>query len=208
MKEKILAELKKKFPGLQTEFLGFIAGKLTAKVTEETQIEGAITELDTILPIKEQADFFQSESDRRVTAAKAKFEAENKKDDKKEDKKDDQPKGDPKVPEELKSIFETIGSLKEKLDNMEKEKKTSGLTEKLKSKLAEKKIPLKFADRRTIESEEQLEAVLAEVEADFEEVKQELANEGFRSSAPPRSTGGANKLASKEEADLVVNSII
>jgi len=31
MKQKILAELKKKFPGLQNEFLLFIAAKLEAK---------------------------------------------------------------------------------------------------------------------------------------------------------------------------------
>ena len=207
MKEKILAELKKKFPGLQTEFLGFIAGKLTGKVTEETQIEGAITELDTILPIKEQADFFQSESDRRVTAAKAKFEAENKKDDKTDGKKDEKKEDDQKLEgvEQFKNILE---GFQKKLDDMEREKTTSKFSDRLRAQLAEKKIPLRFADRRTIESEEQLETVLAEVEAEFEEVKQELANEGFTNSAPPKSGGNTGKLASKEEADLVVNSII
>jgi len=203
MKQKILAELKKKFPGLQNEFLLFIAAKLEAKVKEDSEIEGAITELDTILPIQEQADFFQSESDRRVTEAKKKFEAEKKPDD--ETKKDDKSKeltGDAKTMEMLKT-------LSDKLEAFEKKESISKLSEKFKLKLAEKKIPLQFAKRVVIESEDQMDALLTEVEADYNEVIQSKTDQDLEGSTPPKGgTGKTSKLASKEEVADVVNSIM
>lgn len=201
MKQKILAELKKKFPGLSTEFLGFIASKLEPKVTEDTQIEGAITELDTVLPIKEQADFFQSESDRRVSDAKKKFEAEKPKP--KDEKKDDEPKDDEL---EIKSVLK---QLNDRLDAYEAKERISKANEAFKTQVAAKGIPLKFLKGRTVESEEQIEAAIAEVESDYEELKQEIANEGFKGQNPPKSgQGKPNQLASKEEVAEVVNSIM
>jgi len=203
MKLKILAELKKKFPGLQNEFLLFIAAKLEAKVKEDSEIEGAITELDTILPIKEQADFFQSESDRRVTEAKKKFEAEKKPAD--ETKKDDKPEeltGDAKTMEMLKT-------LSDKLEAFEKKESISKLSEKFKLKLAEKKIPLQFAKRVVIESEDQMDALLTEVEADYNDVIQSKTDQDLEVSTPPKGGNGkTSKLASKEEVADVVNSIM
>lgn len=205
MKTKILAELKKKFPGLSNEFLGFVAAKLEAKVTEETQIEGAITELDTILPIKDQADFFQSESDRRVTAAKLKFEQDHPKPPT-PPAPPAPPAPDPDKPQDFTAQFKELA---DKLAAFEKKENQSKLTESFQKKLAEKKIPLKFAKGRTIESEDQLETLLAEVEADYAEVKQEMANEGLAEGTPPK--GGqrnTSKLASKEEVDDVINKIV
>lgn len=206
MKTKILAELKKKFPGLPTEFLGFIASKLEAKVTEESQIEGAITELDNTLPIKDQADFFQQESDRRVTAARQKFEADNKKDDS-NNKKDD--KSDDKKDDSKNDISAQFKELSDRLSAYEKREAQAKLSESFHKKLIEKKIPVKFAKGRVIETEDQLETVLAEVESDYEEVKQELANEGLGGSKPPKGGDGkTSKLASKEEVNDVIENIM
>ena len=200
MKQKILAELKKKFPGLQNEFLLFIAAKLEAKVKEDSEIEGAITELDTILPIKEQADFFQSESDRRVTEAIKK--AEKKPDEKKEDeKKDDKLSPDEETRKMLKS-------LSEKLEAFEKKESQSKLSERLKIELSKKKIPLQFAKRVVVESEDQLDVVLAEIETDYNEVMQgKIDSELEGSSRPKGSSGKTLKAASKEETSSVLNLI-
>jgi hypothetical protein len=200
MKQKILAELKKKFPGLQNEFLLFIAAKLEAKVKEDSEIEGAITELDTILPIKEQADFFQSESDRRVTEAIKK--AEKKPDEKKEDeKKDDKLSPDEETRKMLKS-------LSEKLEAFEKKESQSKLSERLKIELSKKKIPLQFAKRVVVESEDQLDVVLAEIETEYNEVMQgKIDSELEGSSRPKGSSGKTLKAASKEETSSVLNLI-
>ena len=204
MKQKILAELKKKFPGLQNEFLLFIAAEIEANVKEESEIEGEITELDKHLPIKKQADFFQSESDRRVTDAKKKFEAEKKPEDKKEEKKDaDKPlSGD----EETKKMLK---ALSEKLEAFEKKESQSKLSERLKIELSKKKIPLQFAKRVVVESEDQLDVVLAEIETDYNEVMQgKIDSELEGSSRPKGSSGKTLKAASKEETSSVLNSIM
>lgn len=204
MKNKILAELKKKFPGLQNEFLLFIAAKLEAKVKEESEIEGAITELDNILPIKEQADFFQSESDRRVTEAKKKFEAENpKKDEKKEEgKKDETKEPDDETRRMLKE-------LSEKLTALEKKDSKAKLTESLKVELLKRKVPLQLAKRVEIESEDQLETLATELEKEYNEMMQENVDKGLEGSTRPKgSNGKTSKLASKEEVADVVDSIM
>jgi len=204
MKQKILAELKKKFPGLQNEFLLFIAAKLEAKVTEDSQIEGAITELDTILPIKDQSDFFQSESDRRVTEAKKKFEAEKKPDEKKPDEnQDDKPMT---ADEETKKMLK---ALSDKLEAFEKKESTSKLTERLKIEMDKRKIPSQFGKRVVVESEDQLDTLLEEIENDYKEVMQtDVDNDLANSSRPKGSTGKTLKTASKEETSSVLNSIM
>lgn len=71
MYEKILAQLVSKNAGVSKVVLGLIAKKLAEKVTEESQIEGAISEYETNSPvsIKDYADLLQSETDKRVTEA-------------------------------------------------------------------------------------------------------------------------------------------
>ncbi len=203
MKQKILAELKKQFPGLQSEFLGFLATKLEAKVTDENEIEGAISELNKILPIKEQADFFQQEADRRVTSARQKFEEEfNKKNPpKNEPPKNDPPKDDPDFTLKFKELSEKLAAL-------EKKESQKALTDRFNKMLAEKKIPLKFGKGRVIDSEDQLEPMLAEVESDFEEVMQDMVNQGLAERKPLTPGGKAPKAASKEEIDGVLDSIM
>src|SRR5690606_19840109 len=71
MYEKILAQLVAKNAGVSKVVLGLIAKKLAEKVTEEDQIEGAISEYETNSPvsIKEYADLLQQEGDKRVSEA-------------------------------------------------------------------------------------------------------------------------------------------
>jgi hypothetical protein len=218
MKQKILAELVKKFPGLSKEFLGFLAGKLEPKVTEESQIEGAITELDKVLPIKDLADSFQKEGDRRVTDAKKKFEEDHKKkeeeevddDDEKENPDDKDKKKKSKTSSSALAKFETeLQKANARLDAFEKKEKQQKLDELLKTTATEKKIPLRYLRGRTLETEEKLEELMTEIEAEYTEDKQQLINEGYTGSGKPLGgSGGASKTASKEEIDSVVNEIM
>lgn len=81
MWEKILAQLASKNPGVSKAVLTMIAKKLAEKVTEESQIEGAISdfEANSVLSIKDYADFVQQQGDSRVGEAKKKWDNENKK---------------------------------------------------------------------------------------------------------------------------------
>jgi hypothetical protein len=96
MKEKILAQLKVKYPGAPAKLLGLTADKLTAKVTEEDMIEGAIGELENqVIPFTEVIAEYQKEGDERVAAAKKKWEKATPK---KADDKTDEPPADDKPP--------------------------------------------------------------------------------------------------------------
>lgn len=72
----ILAQLTAKHSGVSKAVLGLLAKKLAEKVTEESQIEGAISDFEANSPmtIKEYADFVQAEGDKRVTDALKKKE--------------------------------------------------------------------------------------------------------------------------------------
>lgn len=180
LKAKILVELKKKHPGLPESFLGFVADKLAAKVTEESQIEGAIDELNNgAISLTDQAAFFQSESDRRVTEAKKKWEEKTpgKQNQNKGKKKadDDDDEDDDDLTEQQRQMRE----LQEKVAAFERKQNEQSLTEKLHQKLKEKNIPLKFAKGRIPENEQALDTLVNEIETDFTEVKQELTNQGL-----------------------------
>lgn len=184
MKEKILAQLVTKFPGVSKKFLGLWAEKLLPKVTEETEIQGIVDELDNLpVSITDLAAEFQKEGDRRAT------EAVNKK-----------PKEDPKPKEETKTDDDETPkwakALFEKVERLEKEKVTQSARAKFEDKLKEKKIPLSFAKQFSIESEDQLDNVLAEVEKSFTEFKQELNDQGLSIPIPgaPAGTPSATAL--------------
>ena len=78
MKEKILTQLKLKFPGAPASVLNSVADKLAKKVTEEPAIEGAISELEnSAYSITDIIADFQAEGDRRVSSAKTEWEKKN-----------------------------------------------------------------------------------------------------------------------------------
>lgn len=182
LKAQVLAKLKAKFPGLPEAFLGFVADKVAAKVTEESQIEGVIDELNNgAISLTDQAAFFQAESDRRVTEAKKKWEEKKPggnppkgKKGKKEDEEDEE--DDDALTEQERQLKE----LKAKVEAFERSQQTKSLTEQLHQKLKEKNIPLTFAKGRLPENAEALESLVTEIETDYNEVKQEFTNQGLQ----------------------------
>lgn len=181
---KILAQLKTKYPGVASAVLELIATKLAATVTEEAGIDGAITGLDNMpITVTEYAELLQKEGDRRVTEAQKKFQ--------KNDKKDD-PKDDPNPPgggdDPMKVILKQMETMSKELADFKASKTRETLHEKLVAALKEKKIPTVLAKGRVIESEDQLEGLVTEIEADHVALKQDLANQGF--SEQPKPAGG------------------
>ncbi|GAA0561602.1 hypothetical protein [Chitinophaga japonensis] len=213
MKEKILAQLRVKFPGVPKELLGRIADKMATKVTAEDQIQGAIGELDNLpLSITDYAAFLQQEGDRRVTDAKKTWEQSQSKQDEDDDEGDDpaSAKPDPKPGkkekkggnDDIAKLTAAVQALTEKVNSNEQKHTQKTLTEQLHAKLGEKKIPVVFAKGRSVEKAEDLETVLAEIESDHNTYKQELVNQGFAVGTAPAGGNGGNVDKTKVEADI------
>ena len=206
MREKILAELKKKYPGLQIEFLGFIAEKLSVKVTEDSQIEGALSELETLpISIQDQATFFQKESDRRVTEAKKKFETENPKPQPKPGGEPAKPTDPPKPDDETSKMLK---ELNEKITKLEDEKKKEKNLSDFQKEMTEKKIPAAFYKGKYRDGVE-LADLVTEIENDFKEFEQERNDAVLGGTTKPKGgSGGTSKKASDEEVKNVVDTIM
>jgi hypothetical protein len=192
MREQIIAQLKAKLQTLGVKNLSksridAIADKLAQKITEESQIDGKLDELNEVFPFAEIAK--QDDQLRTLKAEKPKPQPNN-------PPKDDEPPVD-ETPAWAKALLN-------KVEALEKEKKQSALSEKLTKAIADKKIPAAFLKGRTIESEDQLDAVVSEIEADFTAVKQDLVNQGFSQTSAP--VGGATSLKSDNiEADILAH---
>lgn len=194
MKEKILQLLRAKFPGTPTIVIDRVADHLSQTVTEESQLETAIAGVEPL--VTSFATILQSETDRRVTDAQKKaleaFRAKHGLDENGKPIQNPNPNptpggGDDKLAKELEEM-------RKRLDGYEAKEKAGMLHNSLKSKLAEKKIPDTFIKGRTVESEEQIDAVLAEIEADYTSVKQHLINEGVVGDAPRNPIGNPSNV--------------
>ena len=173
MYKQILAKLVALHPGLSKAVLGLIATQLATSVTEESGIDAAITAFDNTLPITTFASEFQKEGDRRVAEATKPKPA----DPKPEPGKDPAPKGDD-TPAWAKALMD-------KVDRLEKEKTQGGMTATLAERL-KGKVPASYYGKRALpEKPEDLDAFVAEIEADYTAFKQELANQGFQQAEPP-----------------------
>lgn len=202
MKEKILQALKTKYTGVQALVLDRVADELAKTVTDEATIEtavggvgGLITTFNSIL---------QSEGDRRATeASKTAVGNYEKQHNLKEGKPIEAPK--PADPNDVATIVANavkaaVEPLQNEINQFKQKGSTEALTGKLKAKMAEKKIPEAFLKGRTIESEEKLDSVLSEIEADFTDVKQNLINEGVVVEPPKGSVGNPSSVDADIEA--------
>lgn len=205
MKEKILAALKTKYNGVQGLILDRIADQLATTVTEEANIETAVSGVGSLIPVF--SSILQSEGDRRVTeATKTAISNYEKQHNLKEGKLNDAPKvADPNdvatmISNAVKAAIEPI---QQKLIQYEQKGNTDVLTSKLKLKMAEKKIPEAFLKGRTIESEEQVDAVFADIEKDYTETRQHMINEGVVVEKPKGSIANPSSVDTsiKEWAD-------
>jgi len=187
MKEKITLQLKAKLETLGVKNLSqaridAIADKLATKITDESEIDAKLDELNDLHPFAELAKYDDWQRSKQKKTEQPKTP--------KQEESTDEP--------DLKTMFT---SLQKEIESLKKEKQTQALQDTLLKKVSEKKIPAAFIKGRTLESEDQLDTVLADIEADFTAVKQELVNQGFSQSSTP--VGGTTTLKS----DNVENDI-
>ena len=199
MKEKILAFLKTKLQGVQESFLLGVADMYSKTITEESQIETALS-TGVIDLIKLSAGQLQTEGDRRATeATKTAVKNALEKlglDENGKPKKQEQEKKEPD-PNDLKTLIQeainaAINPLQEKLNGYEKEKTTAQLTGKVTAKLKEKGIPESYLKGRNllIESEDGIDQLVTSIDGDYTSFKQEMAEQGVIISVPKSPAAG------------------
>lgn len=199
MKEKLLSSLKTMYKNLGFGDKAFdgVAEFLSKTVTQEADIETAISGVEPLLKA------FQGDVD-KIRNEKAELQrklAELEKNNPKPGDPPLPPAGDPNEPAWFKQYREKqeaeATALKQKIEGFEAKEKFTSLQGKLKAKLSEKKIPEAFWAKRniSIDSEEQLDQITSELEADYTAFRQELVNSGVMIDRPQGSEGGTKEGA-------------
>lgn len=184
MEEQILSALKTKYKnlGFGEKALSGVAAYLAQTVTEENGVEPAVTGAEPLLKA------FQSDIDARVTSAveKAKKELHKPAEPKPADPKPAEPKPGDDMPAWAKGLMD-------KFEALERREARSSLVGKAKAKLAERKIPESFLRGRSldVESEADIDNLVATLEADYTAFRQDLVNQGVIISNP--ADGGGDK---------------
>lgn len=176
-----------------------IADKLSAKITDENQIEAKLDELNDIMPF---ADIAKQDDRLRTLESKSKDKAEEKKEEpkgeeKKEDKSDDQKTDE--TPAWAKKLFEEVEALKT-------EKRQTSINQKLQDKFKEKKLPSYLTKYVKVEKEEDIDGVVTQLEEDFQAEQQSQIDAGLGSNKKPlNGKNGTGKTPTKEEIDKILS---
>lgn len=185
--ELIIAQLVAKNPGVSKTVLGLIAKKLADKVTEESQIEGAIADFEknSVVSIKDYADLLQTEGDKRVSDALKKAKSEP--------APDPTPKPKPADPTDVASIVAAeiakalapIQSLTAGLQNKAK-------LDNFKIALKAKGVPEDWADDIAIGDDFDQEATITKLETRWNNTKQAIINKEVDEGRIFRGSGGGD----------------
>ena len=195
MKEKIIAAIKAKFPAinLSKPRLNAIAAKIEAKIIDdETKIDGA---LDTYNEYNPLADIAKADDKLRDYESKLKGKKE---DTTTEEKKEVAPPED--APEWVKALMEQNKAFAQSLAALQGEKIQTSIKSKATEKL--KDVPGSYWGKRAIpDKEEDLDAFVTEVTADYAQFKQEMTDQGLSVLSAPRA-GGASQAANKVSPEI------
>jgi hypothetical protein len=214
--KQIKARLKVLYPGvnLSNKRIEAIATKIDAKVTEEDQIDDALSTYDEYNPFAEMA----KEDDRERLRLKKESETKTPEQiatEKKEAEGND-PVVDPDMPAWAKALVTSTQALAKGLESIQGEKvantrkqqyesKLEGVPAKVKAKALKDFAKMKF------ETEDEFNEWLSETESDVEDMIQEESNTGLTNQTPVRGVKiipGKVKEASKEEVDSVLDKIM
>lgn len=221
MKVKILAQLKKQFPGVPNNLLDRVASVLEKTVTKEEDIETAVNASAGL--VQEFNAFHQSEADRRVTEGIQKREAElNAEILKLKKGAGPEPGKTPEggnPPTDIASIIksaieEAVKPLQEKLQSFEGDKvhqtRLQVITEKVKDlpEIQKNKL-LKDFKRMAFTDDAAFAEYLTETDTDIAAINQENANNGLLNTGRPGS--GTHKVdgkATEKEVDAIIDQIM
>jgi len=198
MKEKILAQLKTKYAGVQTSLLGLVADKLSATVTEDSAIEGALANLEQLpVSITDFAKMLQTEGDRRATEAATTRETSLKEKFNFTAKQAENPlPATPPANEGNDETAKAIQQLKAELDAMKQKEIFAGLKSKAAEALKTKKVPEKFFDSiiasKEFKTDEEVNGVVETIATNWTDFQQELVDKGL-SGIPKPAFGNPNQ---------------
>jgi hypothetical protein len=190
VKDNILSQLKTKFQnlGFSTKAFEGVAEYLATTVTEESQIETAISGVEPLLKA------FQGDIDSRVTTAVKKRETELKAQQAatQQQQQSTQAAQQQQQAQQANTTDEVPAwakTMMQKLEAFEKKETQSQLLAKLKAKIADK-VPESYLRGRqiSIETEDQIDALAQTLEADFSAFKQDLINQGILAESPKNAT--------------------
>lgn len=192
MKEKLLALLVAKFVGVPKATLERIAEKKAGSVTDEAQLQSIADGID-------YGQIVQSEVDSKITESN-KLAVSNY--EKKHNLKEGKPVStEPPAPGNQNSddistivanaVKTAVAPLQQELQAFKQKETQNSYLGRVKNTLSEKKIPESFWGKRTInvESDEQLTAVVAEIETDWTTFRQEQINSGVMIDKPASGGG-------------------
>lgn len=178
MKGKILVALKTKYKtfGFGDKAFDGVADYLSKTVTEESQIETAISGVEGLLKaFQGDIDTVRNEKSglqKQLDELKTKIENLNP-NPKPEEKKDD-------VPAWAQALIDSNKSLLTEVSTLKQEKLQATRQEQIMAKAKEYGIPKNYAKRCAIKDDEDLDVY-------FKDLKQEFANDGFEGVTPPES---------------------
>lgn len=204
MKEKILALLKTKFPGVDEATLSRIAEKKAAGVTDESQLQTIADGVGFQDVLNSYGDF---RANTAVTSAVSNYE-------KKHGLKDGKPietttttttqqqTATEQQPDMAKIIADAVANavkpLSDKLTQFETEKAQATRQDQILAKAKEYGIPESQAKRYAIPDD-------ADLDTYFKDAKQELADAGFAEVKTPESGDGVTKSDDDAIAELIGN---
>lgn len=181
MKEKILALLKTKFPGVDEATLIRIAEKKAAGVTDESQVQTIADGVSFQDVLNSYGDF---RANGAVSSAVTNYEKKhNLKDGKPIENPNPNPNPEEKkedVPVWAQALIDSNKNLSTELSALKQEKLQATRQEQILSKAKEYGIPESQAKRYAVPED-------ADLDTYFKDVKQELANVGFSGVTPPES---------------------
>ena len=196
IQELILEGLKTKFPGVDLQILTRIASKKAENVTEETKVDSIVEGVGFQDVLTSYGDF---RADGASRTAVANYEKKhNLKDGKiiEEPKEKPVEKHEEDIPAWAQEIINSNKAFSAKIESMEAEKLHASRQEQILAKAKEYGIPQNYAKRCAIKDDEDLDVY-------FKDLKQELANDGFKSVEAPESAERKIEKNSQELASLI-----
>jgi hypothetical protein len=194
MKDKIFAELKSRYAGqLTIKFMEILAERMAGSITTEEEVKTTLDALDSgFIKVTD----LQSEGDRRTTDSLTKQNALQAEIDRLKTAKKDEPKPghDDKGKGEYDSnpVLAKLDAMEKELNALKNQKTSEKLSEQLQAKLSEKKIPSVFAETVTLTSVDDLDSAVAQAEAKYLAVQQQMKNEGILSDIPKQGFTGSD----------------
>lgn len=219
MRDKILARLKEKFPGvnLSKKRLDAIADKLTPKIKEESEIDAKLDDLNDVLPFADMA-----KEDDKIRTLEAKLKEKDKPkptekpagedEDTEEETQEEQSKPKPKKKSANSEVLAMLQEMRQELQGLKAEKMKGSMQSKRKEKL--KDVDESFYDMIPVpESEDDLEEHVEQIQTRWNKINDGKVAEKLATGTKPingaaPSKDGKEKQATKEELDKVMPNIM